>query len=304
MEPGKALRAAREAQGVSLARMAELAHYSKATIGHLETGRRTVATHHVSAYESALQVRIDLTGPSVDRADVDLLRQAADLVTAVGLRHGGVQAVEMAAGQWKWAEGLLSRRMADAVRAALSAQAARIADRLAWSLADTGRQDRATEVYGTALELAGAERTTRALVAVDLANHFTSLGAAGSSLELLASLRDLPDVLVFSANAAKARAHAVLGDYERTVRHIGLADDAHARVEPETLPDTHRPYLTGRAAHPHRDAGKALHALVLAGHRRAVPMAVDRLERAMGLFGPDRARAATKCAERVSALAG
>lgn len=86
--------------------------------------------------------------------------------------------------------------------------------------------------------------------------------------------------------------------------HIDQADAVHAGVEPESLPDTHRPYLSGRAAHPHRDAGKALHALALSGHRRAVPLAVERLEQAVSLFGPDRARAVAKCQERLRVLVG
>lgn len=304
MSTGAHLRTAREAAGLSLNRLADLTHYSKPLLSLLETGRRTVSAAHVAAYESVLGVRIDPSESSAGTADVELLRQAADLVTAVGLRHGGVQAAEMASAQWKWAEGLLGQGMPDTIRASLSAQAARVADRLAWSLADTGRQDRASKVYATALGLADTDPTTRAVVVVDLANHYTTLGTPGKSLELLDSLSGLPDVLSFSANASKARAYAVLGDWEQTIRHIGVADEAHARVEPESLPDTHRPYLSGRAAHPHRDAGKALHALALTGHRRAVPLAVNRLEQAVGLFGPDRARAVAKCQERLSALVG
>lgn len=304
MEPGKALRTAREAHGVSLARMAELTHYSKATIGHIETGRRSVSAAHVAAYESALGIRIDLSGGTVDQADVELVRQAADLVTSVGLRHGGIQSADLAAAQWNWARGLLDQGMADTVRTGLSAQAARVADRLAWSLGDSGRADRAERLYGTALKLADSDPTTRGVVAVDLANHYASVGTPGKSLDLLDSLTGLPAVLSFSANASKARVYALMGDWEQTIRHIGLADEAHADVEPETLPDTHRPYLSGRAAHPHRDAGKALHALALSGHSKAVPLAVDRLEQAVSLFGPDRARAVAKCQERLSALVG
>lgn len=304
MGHGQALRAAREAQGISLQRMAELTHYSKATIGHIETGRRTASAAHVAAYEEALGTRIDLLGRGADAADVDLLRQAADLVTSIGLRHGGMHSVVLAEAQWDWARGLLGRKMPESVRGAMAAQAARVADRLAWSFADTGRGDKAVRTYKTALDLADSDPTTRAVVAVDLANHWTSTGAYKQSLELLDSLDRLPPVLEFSANAAKARSYALLGDWGQTIRHVGIADEAHASVEPETLPDTHRPYLSGRAAHPHRDAGKAFHALALAGHAKAVPMAVERLEEAIRLFGPDRARAVGKCEERLVSLVG
>lgn len=302
-ELGKALRVAREAAGVSLSRMAELTHYSKATLGHIETGRRSVSADYVAAYEEALGVRINLHS-RIDFADVELLRRAADLITSVGLRHGGVQSAGMAAAQWKWAEGLLNQTMSDNVRVALSAQAARVADRLAWSIGDVGRTARAGKLYKTALELAEADLITRGVVAIDLAAYYANIGEPQKSLELLDSLKKLPAVLLFSANSSKAYAYALMGDWNQTIRHIGLADEAHADVDPETVPDTHRPYLSGHAAHPHRDAGKALHALALAGHSKAVPMAVDRLEHAMTLFGPDRARAVGRCQQRLAALAG
>src|SRR5690606_21426915 len=93
-----------------------------------ETGRRSVSADQVAAYEEALGVRINLHS-RIDFADVELLRRAADLITSVGLRHGGVQSAGMAAAQWKWAEGLLNQTMSDNVRVALSAQAARVAGR-------------------------------------------------------------------------------------------------------------------------------------------------------------------------------
>jgi transcriptional regulator with XRE-family HTH domain len=64
---GAKLRAAREAAGVSLAAIAARTHYSKALLGHLETGRRTVKPEHVAAYSRALGVSVErLYGPSGD----------------------------------------------------------------------------------------------------------------------------------------------------------------------------------------------------------------------------------------------
>lgn len=66
-ELGKALRAAREAAGVSLSAMAKRSHYSKALLGHLETGKRTAAPGHVTAYSRTLGVPVDaLYGSPVD----------------------------------------------------------------------------------------------------------------------------------------------------------------------------------------------------------------------------------------------
>jgi transcriptional regulator with XRE-family HTH domain len=58
-ELGQKLRAAREAAGVSLAALAKRTHYSKALLGHLETGKRTVTPEHVTAYARALGVAVD-----------------------------------------------------------------------------------------------------------------------------------------------------------------------------------------------------------------------------------------------------
>lgn len=56
---GSNLRAAREAAGVSLSAMAARTHYSKALLGHLETGNRAVKPEHVTAYSRALNVSVD-----------------------------------------------------------------------------------------------------------------------------------------------------------------------------------------------------------------------------------------------------
>lgn len=67
MELGPTLRAAREAAGLSLAAMAARSHFSKAQLGHLETGRRTVTSEHVTAYSRALGVPVaSLYGPPDD----------------------------------------------------------------------------------------------------------------------------------------------------------------------------------------------------------------------------------------------
>jgi transcriptional regulator with XRE-family HTH domain len=66
-ELGERLRAAREAAGISLSRMAAKTHYSKTYIWQLENGERTVKPEHVTAYSRALNVAVDaLYGPSLD----------------------------------------------------------------------------------------------------------------------------------------------------------------------------------------------------------------------------------------------
>lgn len=64
---GVALRAAREAAGVSLAGMAVRTHYGKPLPGLLETGKRTIKPEHIEAYSRALNVPIKvLQGPPDD----------------------------------------------------------------------------------------------------------------------------------------------------------------------------------------------------------------------------------------------
>ena len=64
---GAKLRAAREAAGFSLSRMAALTHYSKPYLSQLENGHRTVSAQHVQAYSRALDVPIGaLYGPTND----------------------------------------------------------------------------------------------------------------------------------------------------------------------------------------------------------------------------------------------
>lgn len=66
-ELGGKLRAARESAGLSLAALARRTHYSKALLGHLETGKRTVTPEHVTAYARALDIAVGtLFGPPED----------------------------------------------------------------------------------------------------------------------------------------------------------------------------------------------------------------------------------------------
>ncbi|WP_020644859.1 helix-turn-helix domain-containing protein [Amycolatopsis balhimycina] len=64
---GARLRAAREAAGLSLAAMSAKTHWSKALLGHLETGTRDVKREHVITYSRALNVSVEsLYGPPQD----------------------------------------------------------------------------------------------------------------------------------------------------------------------------------------------------------------------------------------------
>ena len=99
-ELGGNLRAAREAAGVSLSALARRTHYSKALLGHLETGNRTVTPEHITAYARALGVSVEaLYGPPEDplRVAHEWLVSAspASVHRAAGRRVGASLASEL-----------------------------------------------------------------------------------------------------------------------------------------------------------------------------------------------------------------
>lgn len=86
---GAALRAAREAAGISLTVMATRTHYSKPLLGLLETGKRTIKPEHVEAYSRALNVPIDiLQGPPDDPLRVAHEWLVSDSPTVMQLHAG------------------------------------------------------------------------------------------------------------------------------------------------------------------------------------------------------------------------
>lgn len=86
---GEALRAAREAAGVSLTVMATRTHYSKPLLGLLETGKRTIKPGHIEAYSRALNVPVDiLQGPPDDPLRVAHEWLVSDSPTVIQLHAG------------------------------------------------------------------------------------------------------------------------------------------------------------------------------------------------------------------------
>lgn len=128
-ELGPTLKAAREAAGISLARMADRVAYAKPYLSQLENGRRTVLPEHVSAYESALGCSIERDTPTsaaveslaairareVDEQPGRLLRDTLALrstvsVSASRTRDGRREAVQLLSGIEQYA-GWLSLRL-------------------------------------------------------------------------------------------------------------------------------------------------------------------------------------------------
>lgn len=301
-ELGGALRAARAAAGVSLSVLAVRTNYSKALLGHIETGRRTILPEHVDAYERELGVRVPRTSRGAASTDATLLAQAVDVITAVGLRHGGLAALDMTRAHQAWAKQVLSRTTNDAVRSAVRSQLARLTGRYAWGLGDAGQPKHARLAYASALDLAPLNDPVRMLLMVDMAAHELGCTQPLAAIEILTLVRSADPVTRFSANGVRARAYALLGDLDHCRRYIGMADEEWAAVVVDDIPRVYQPFISGHDGHAHHAAGKALHDLSRRGHPNAAQAAVDRLEKAVTAFGSDRARARDRCQMRLDAL--
>ncbi|GLZ40918.1 hypothetical protein Acsp05_45420 [Actinokineospora sp. NBRC 105648] len=159
------LRAARLSAGLSLAALAGRVHYSKSTLGMVETGERTATPDLIAAYERTLGVqglgedvnRRELLAAAaavlagtpgsdplarlldglttadqpgqVGRSEVAAVQQATAVYTTMDFRFGGAVAADLAAGALKWAVGLLDGD----TRVALCGAVGALADRTAWT---------------------------------------------------------------------------------------------------------------------------------------------------------------------------
>jgi hypothetical protein len=323
---GEVLRSVRTAAGWSLSRMARATGYSKPYLSKLETGSKAVKPWHTRAYDQALggdmvqrrallllgasvvgqaiwsELDLPVTPPRrLGAGDIDALEASADYLTGLGLRHGGLGAVAAAKGQLRYAAGMLDVTMTDHVRRRLLAIVARLADRTAWSMADVGQTDRAFRLYDFALSVT-PDATQRWLTLVNIANLRLTAMQPNRAHDLL----DRPDpdvpVLRFLVQSARAHSLAQLGAFAPTMRHLDLADAVHGRIDITDLPDAIRPYASGHGAHAHANAGRALHALARSGSKAAVPLATERLEAAIEMFGPERAHAVANCKRRLDSL--
>lgn len=325
---GEILRAARAAAGWSLSRMATATGYSRSHLSKLETGDKDIRYWHIDAYDKVLEnqgVRrrallimgagfvpselwAELDSPveppsKVDTGDLEALDATADLLTGLGLRHGGRASAAVARGQLRYATGLLDIDMSEETRNSLLATVGRLADRAAWSMADIGHLRQADSIYNVALTVT-IDPVQRWLTLVNLANLQLEKRNPQNALDLLDRAASPLPVIQFLAESTRARAYADLGDFGRTLRHIEGADEAHAAVDLGSLPVAVQPYASGHEAHAHSAAGRALFVFAQAGHRKARQPAAERLTSAIEAFGPDRSQAIASCRRRLAALVG
>jgi hypothetical protein len=323
---GEILRAAREAAGWSLSRMSTVTGFSKPYLSKLETGDKDVKPWHLQAYDTALggdsvrrrallimgasvvtqamwaELDLPTSPPSrMSHHDLAALDASADLLTSLGLRHGGRASVAAARGQLRYAATLLDLDMSSEMKRSLLATVGRLADRAAWSMVDSGQVRQAAKVYDFAFTVT-PDPVQRWLTLVNLANLRLDQGQPHRALGLLDRADHGLPVLRFLAESTRAYAYANLGDVGRTLRHVERADVAHAAVDVDDLPAAVRPFASGHAAHAHSAAGRALFVLATSGRPKAARLAAERLRAAVVAFGPERGHGIASCVRRLEAL--
>ncbi|WP_424184220.1 helix-turn-helix domain-containing protein [Actinokineospora sp. G85] len=269
---GKALRAAREAAGVSLGAMAHRTNYSKALLGHIETGKRRVQDEHVIAYSRELGVPVAvLYGPRLDplrmahewlarptpaRSHLEAGRQIGTSLVAsleervVTLRHlddfvGGRDLLPVVRRELVDAQ-MVARdaRYTDATGRRLLVAVGELAQLVGWVASDAGRYADAEATYLSGVT-AAREAGDTALVgqlfsslAYQMANVGNSADAVLLAQSAMAGAREAVPAVRTLLGERLAWAHARARDGEQAHRALELVEDEWERrtsddAEPE-----------------------------------------------------------------------
>ncbi|MFD9889201.1 helix-turn-helix domain-containing protein [Amycolatopsis sp. NPDC059027] len=328
---GAVLREARLRAGVSLTLMAERTHFSRSTLGHMETGVRRVQPEVVRAYERALGVtgldedvnRRELlmaaaglaatepllrlvdglsapaapATPRVGMAEVDAVREAGRFATSMDFRLGGEVAARVGVESLRWAVSLMDGSMSVGTRTALSGAVASLADRVAYSLHDSERRTQAYRAAALAVRAAreGGDPSLRAHVLIDIAS-FTAKTSPGDGVSILrAALSDKDIYPLERANMHYASARMLAND-GRPGEAMGCFETGEklASRAPHAEPPPSVGFLR-TSGHLDSVAGGVLMRIAQTmNRRRAVPVfeeAAARLTSAFDTFGQDRNRA-------------
>ncbi|MBM7774129.1 tetratricopeptide (TPR) repeat protein [Actinokineospora baliensis] len=249
--------------------MASRVHYSKSTLGMVETGQRTATPDLVAAYERTLGVqglgedvnRRELLAAAaavlagghapaplvrlldgltttdhpgqVGRSEVEAVQQATATYTTMDLRFGGAVAADLSTGALRWAVNLLDAPMRDDTRVALSAAVGALADRTAWIHFDAGRTYSARQLSTLALRTAdeGADPDLRAHVLLNIAAQVGEALPAEAVGLVGAALSDRRVCTLERANlhAGLAGHLARSGEKDQALHHIREAETLAAR---------------------------------------------------------------------------
>jgi transcriptional regulator with XRE-family HTH domain len=238
-EVGRNLGAAREAAGVSLAALAHRTHYSKALLGHLETGQRAVKPEHVTAYAQALDVpiswlytgseaglscnrsngmRLDPSAP-LDGDYVESVRLRSRMLVDLDFQFGGDQSSDIALRLFRSVDRKIGAvPCVPGIERDLHAAAGELGEVTGWLLYDAGKHDlvRATNLEAIQhLRLAG-DRSMELLTLQNMSMHAGDLGRPVEGLSIARMVLDtspkLSPRLQALFRAREARALAQLGD--------------------------------------------------------------------------------------------
>jgi transcriptional regulator with XRE-family HTH domain len=236
----------------------------------------------------------------VGMSDVEAVEAAADAYMGFDLARSGDLAAAIARSSLGWSTKLLSRDMSEPTRERLSSAVALLADRLGWSIYDSGISDHAGRMLTFALNHAarGADRDLRAHVMLDLSTVVTDVGRPYDGVEILrAALGDERISAAERANlhAVCARHCASAGQQDSGVRHVKLAEEALAQHDTAMGPDWAR-QITFGPGHHDSALGLALFALGDADGAR------QRLAAALTALDSGRTRTGLRCRIRLAAL--
>ncbi|WP_026425700.1 helix-turn-helix domain-containing protein [Actinokineospora inagensis] len=263
-ETGRVLRAARENAGLSLATFAARVHYGKSTLSMVETGQRTATPELVAAYERTLGVQglgddvnrrellaataallagTAISDPAarlldglssaghtgqVGRSEVEAIRHAAAVYTAMDLKYGGAVTADLSHSALRWAVGLLDAPMRDDIRVELHAAVGSLADRTAWMHFDAGRGHSARTLSTLALRTAdgGADPDLRAHVLLDIAMQVGEVfpGEAAKLIDSALADRRVCSLERANLHAEMGRHSAKAGDKQKALQHIRRAE--------------------------------------------------------------------------------
>jgi hypothetical protein len=236
----------------------------------------------------------------VGMSDVAAVEAAADAYMGFDLARSGDLAAAIARSALAWATDLLDQEMTEPTRERLSSAIALLADRLGWSIYDSGTSVHAGKMLTFALNHAarGADRDLRAHVMLDLSTVMTDAGNARDGVEILrAALGDERVTAAERANlhAVCARHCASAGEPDSGLRHVMLAEEALQKDDVVGGPDWAR-QITYGAGHHDSALGLALFALGDAGRAR------QRLSSALAALDSGRTRTGLRCRIRLAVL--
>jgi hypothetical protein len=236
----------------------------------------------------------------VGTSEVAAVEAAADAYMGFDLARSGELAAVMARDALRWSTELLGMEMTEPTRERLSSAVALLADRLGWSIYDSGAAGDASRMLTFALNHAarGADRDLRAHVMLDLSTVTTDAGHPRDGVEILrAALGDERISAAERANlhAVCARHCAAAGQRDAGLRHVSLAEEALGHADDMSGPEWARRITYGPG---HHDSAVGLALFALGDTRRTR----QRLTSALANLDGGRTRTGLRCRIRLAVL--